>query len=243
MFAMKPRIGLTTTPTVHEDRFVEALERAYVAAVVAAGAVPFVLPVLDPDDAETAISCLDGLLLTGGGDLDPALYSCPRSPAVGEVDVHRDAWEIALFRAGLARRLPMLGICRGAQVMNVALGGSLVQHLPDISELEHCDRQHCTTPVHTVDVLDESRLRSIVGRDVVGVNSLHHQAVSNLGTGLAAVAWAEDGIVEAVEGVDGLPVVGVQWHPELLPHEPGHAELFRWLIREATEVCPTVTAA
>ena len=240
---MPPRIGLTTCPTVLDGRVVESLERAYVAAVVRAGAVPYVLPVLDPAAAGDALAGLDGLLLTGGGDVDPAWYGCAPSPHLGAVDAAHDAWEIALVRAGLAAQLPMLGICRGAQVMNVALGGTLMQHLPDISPLAHCVKDQSGSLVHGVRVDEASRLRSVLGAGALGVNSLHHQAVAEVGTGLAAVAWADDGVVEAVEGTGASRLLGVQWHPELLPDGAAHRALFDWLCDEAAQVRPAAVLA
>lgn len=218
----------------------EALERAYIAAIVNAGAVPFVIPVLDPADAEAATSCLDGLLLTGGGDVDPAWYCRMPSPHLHEVDVWRDAWEFALIEAAVVRGIPMLGICRGCQILNVAFGGTLVQHLPEVTTLRHCDRQRAGKAVHSVAVEGGSLLRQIVGGDGLGVNSLHHQAVADVGKGLAVVGRAEDGTVEAVEGTGDIRAVGVQWHPELLTHESGHAELFQWLVTSASVGAPLV---
>lgn len=231
-----PRIGLTTTPSVLEDRPVEALDRPYVDAVAAAGGVPLLLPVLDPGRAATVVEGLDGLLLSGGGDVDPAWYGCVASPHVRKVQAERDGWEMALLRAALARGLPVLGICRGAQLLNVAAGGSLVQHLPDVSDLAHCVDDRCNEEVHDVRIEAGSRLHTVVGSDGFGVNSLHHQAVSRLGHGLVAVAWADDGTVEAIEGITPVRMLGVQWHPELLTDRPGHRALFEWLCAEAATI-------
>jgi gamma-glutamyl-gamma-aminobutyrate hydrolase PuuD len=230
---MKPRIGITTTPSVAEDRLLEALDRANVTGVVQAGGMPLVLPMLDPSEAEAAVSCLDGLLFSGGGDVDPASYGSLPLPEVQGIDVGRDAWELALVRAALAQGVPVLGICRGAQVINVAAGGTLVQHLPLVTDLVHCRRDQPAAPVHAVRVLEGSTLHRATGLDLLGVNSLHHQAVGAVGAGLRPVGWAEDGTIEAVEAVDGSRVLGVQWHPELLPAEPGHAALFDWLVEQA----------
>jgi len=232
---MRPRIGLTTSPGTHDDRLVEMLDRAYVAAIVAAGAVPLILPVLDPAEADEVVSGLDGIVLTGGGDVDPLWYCAPPSPHLHQVDAQRDAWELALAGAAEGRGLPVLGICRGAQVLNVAMGGTLLQHLPELTELRHCDKERWGAPVHGVQVREASTLFEIVGNGELGVNSLHHQAVREVAPGLAAVAWADDGIIEAVEGADGSPVLGVQWHPELLVDEAGHPEVFQWLVREADD--------
>lgn len=231
--AIKPRIGITTTPRVQEDRLLEELDRANVTAVVEAGGMPFVLPILDPAEANAAVSCLDGLLFSGGGDVDPVWYGALPAAQVQGVDRGRDAWELALYRAGLARGLPMLGICRGSQIINVAAGGTLIQHLPDVTELDHARKDQCSTPVHTARVLEATRLYTVTGLDVLGVNSMHHQAVGAVGGGLAVAAWADDGTVEAIEGLAGQRVLGVQWHPESILGEPGQAALFEWLVREA----------
>jgi putative glutamine amidotransferase len=232
--AMKPRIGITTTPRLHEDRFLEALDRTFVTAVIRSGAVPFILPVLEPEDARAALTCLDGVLFTGGGDVDPARYGAEPSPEVDGVDPTRDAFELALVEAAVELDLPILGVCRGAQVMNVARGGSLIQHLPDVTDQSHRERERWAETVHPVRIEQDSRLLQVLQQDLIGVNTLHHQAVDRLGSGLRAVGWAGDGTVEAIEGVDGLRILGVQWHPELLLNEPGHPALFSWLAAEAT---------
>ena len=229
-----PRIGLTSCPGVFEDRLVATIERAYTAAIVHAGGIPLYLPMLDPLQADAVASVLDGILFTGGGDVDPTWYGRSPSPNLGKVDAEQDSWEMALVRAGLAHDLPMLGICRGAQVMNVALGGTLVQHLPDITSLEHCVKERCSTPVHDVVVDEASRLRAILGVGDLGVNSLHHQAVEELGEGLVPVAWAEDGTLEAIESSGTRRMIGVQWHPELMVQDPCHGALFSWLAEEAS---------
>lgn len=230
---MKPRIGLTTSPSLHDSRFVEALERAYVTSVVRAGGIPFLLPVLDPAEVATVAESLDGIFFAGGGDLDPAHYGAPESSHAAGVDAGRDAYEMALARHGVERGLPMLGICRGCQVLNVAMGGTLVPHLPEVTDQEHCLRERFAEAVHTVDVVPGSRLHAATRLARIGVNSLHHQAVDRVGDGLVVAARADDGVIEAVEGTGTRQVLGVQWHPELLPAEPGHAELFGWLVEQA----------
>jgi putative glutamine amidotransferase len=238
---VKPRIGITTSPTVHEDRFLEALDRAYVTAVIRAGAVPLVLPVFSgaTGELEDVVTCLDGLLLSGGGDIDPARYGGTSRPEVKGVDAERDTFELELARAAVRAGLPMLGICRGSQLLNVAMGGTLVEDLADVTELPHCQRERWAETVHEVQTLEGSRLQTVVGAGVLGVNSLHHQAVDVVGTGLRACAWADDGVIEAVEGVGPLRLLGVQWHPELLPTEAGHPALFDWLADEAARRRPS----
>ncbi len=247
---MKPRIGVTTAPLFHEDRFLESIERAFVRAVIRAGGTPFLLPVLDASDAPEVLSCLDGLLLTGGGDIHPSRYGQPARPEVKGVDPGRDAYELALAEAGWTRGLPMLGVCRGAQVLNVALGGDLEQHLParagtDPSpdgRLDHCQKDRFAEVVHDVAVRRRSRLAGIVGSGRLGVNSLHHQAAASVAPGLRVSARATDGTVEAIESEPGSgagPVLGVQWHPELLDGAE-HLALFAWLVEESTVAVPTL---
>ncbi len=244
---MKPRIGITVSLRIHEDRAVEALERAYVDAVVRAGGIPLVLPSCDPADAPAVAEGLDGLLLSGGGDVDPTFYGAPPSPEVRAVEPERDAWELALVRRAAQTGLPVLGTCRGAQVLNVGMGGTLVAHLPALTTSEHCQRDRWSEVVHDVTIQTASSLRAVLGVDVIGVNSLHHQAVDQVGTGLRAVGWSDDGVIEAVEGLGTAPLLGVQWHPELLPHVEGHPALFAWLVAEAvryraTTLVPTPSA-
>ena len=239
---MKPRIGITVSLTIHEDRAVEALERAYVDAVVRAGGVPLVLPACDPAEIEGAAGCLDGILLSGGGDVDPLLYGGEASAEIAGVEPARDAWEVALVGHALKVGLPVLGTCRGAQVLNVAMGGTLVTHLPTVSSRQHCLRERWAEVVHDVAVQQASTLHTVVGADVVGVNSLHHQAVDQVGTGLRAVAWSDDGVIEAVEGIGEAPLLGVQWHPELLPQLEAHTALFAWLVGEAGRYRAVVAA-
>jgi putative glutamine amidotransferase len=230
---MKPRVGVSTTPAVHEDRLVEEINRSYLRGVIDAGAVPLVVPVLDPADVDVALDGLDGLLLSGGGDIDPTRYGQLPSEHVDGVDHARDAWELALVEAALARDLPLLGICRGAQVLNVARGGSLVQHLPDITSQAHREADRFADEIHRVDLTPDSVVARTMGRTSTRVNTLHHQAVDSVGAGLRVVGYGDDGTVEAIEAVDGTRAIAVQWHPELLPHLPGNHELFAWLVHEA----------
>jgi putative glutamine amidotransferase len=233
---MAVRIGITATSNVIDGRPVEELTRAYVSSVVRAGGMPLMLPVLDPELAPAMVEGIDGLLLSGGGDIEPIRYGEPAAPEVDGVDRARDAWELALVAAAIERSVPVLGICRGAQVLNVAAGGTLVQHLPDHTEQVHRDRERYGEVVHGVRITRGSRLARAMGRARVGVNTLHHQAVDQVGLGLEAVAWGPDGFVEAVESVAHARLLGVQWHPELLADVPGHPELFRWLVDEAAAV-------
>lgn len=239
-----PLIAVTTSVTPDDDpgsRPPEAhLNRAYVMAVQQAGGVPVLLPAyLDPPALQALWVRLDGLLLTGGGDVDPERFGQQRHPRTEAVSEARDTLEIEATRRALREGLPVLAICRGAQVLNVALGGSLHQHVPDAyptSPINHAQREPRQQTTHEVKVMVEgTRVGAILGGGELEVNSFHHQAIDRLGGGLRDVAWAPDGVIEAVEAEDARGfVVGVQWHPEeLVDHDPAARSLFRALITAA----------
>lgn len=229
---MKPRIGITSAPVVSDERRFERVNRWYVEAVARAGGLPLILPTLAPALAPSMLEGLDGLVLIGGGDVSPSFYGEEPAAETYGVDPARDEWELALI-ASRDPAFPVLGVCRGAQLLNVAAGGSLIQHLPTVTAEPHRLRERDCEEVHRVSLEPTSRLAAILGRTVVGVNSVHHQAIRRVGSGYRAVAWAADGIVEAIERVDGSPVVAVQWHPESLIDLAPHGELFLWLTRTA----------
>ena len=198
----------------------------YVKAVHAAGGIPVVVPVMEPSDAVSLVQRFDAIVITGGTDVDPARYGAERDPCTWEPDAARDAAEIAVARAAVAADRPLLAVCRGAQVLNVALGGTLIQHVD-----HHMERDRYNLDVHEVRVEPQSTLRGIVGADRIGTNTLHHQALDRLGPSVRAVAWAPDGTVEAIEVEGAKRVLGVQWHPELMRHRPEHLALFAALAR------------
>lgn len=194
---------------------------AYTDAVRAAGLRPYILPLLAPGDADALLEGMAGLLLTGGEDVAPAHYGATAHPALGEVHPERDAFELALVRAARARGLPTLAICRGVQILNVALGGTLVQDLPSewTGDVAHDGAWERHERVHPVRVAEGSRLAAALGAMELRVNSMHHQALAALAPGLTAVVHAPDGVVEGVEwGDDDWWMLGVQWHPEELVH-------------------------
>ena len=200
-----PRMSTDPEPTVAQSKYMESLARA--------GAGMRWVELNDPEQAvQDALTC-DGLLLPGGGDMDPKFYGQARIPACGEPNLLRDAAEPLLLRAFLAADKPVLGICRGIQVMNAALGGDLYQ---DIKPFEHLPHNDHWAKVHTVTVRRGTLLSRILGQDTVLVNSQHHQAVDRVAPGFTLAALSEDGIVEAIEKPDARFCLGVQWHPEWL---------------------------
>jgi len=232
-----PMIGLTAYPRmvdiVPERTLLHTASRTYVESVVRAGGVPVVLPVVDPSLAAEVVGRIDGLILTGGGDVDPAAYGEAAADQTDNVDLARDAWEAACLQAALDRRLPVLAICRGVQVLNVTLGGGLVQDVPTATGVRHGWAGRAGELVHAVRLEPGSRLAGLLDGTEIGANSLHHQAVGRLGRGVRAVGWAPDGTVEAVEVDDRPEVVAVQWHPELLPADEQQQRLFRDLVGRA----------
>ncbi|MBI4638698.1 MAG: gamma-glutamyl-gamma-aminobutyrate hydrolase family protein [Candidatus Rokubacteria bacterium] len=234
-----PLIGVTTSVTVDEYPERAYVNTAYLAAVQQAGGIPVLLPPqLDARSRAALWERLDGLLLTGGGDVHPDRFGEARHPAVSLVSEARDALEIDLTAQALASGLPLLAICRGVQVLNVALGGSLYQDITSEpgSTIVHTQTEPRDRPTHLVKVMGEgTRLGAIAGVAELPVNSFHHQALKRLGRGLRDVAWAPDGIVEGVELPEAKGfVVGVQWHPEeLVGHDAAARNLFEALVAAA----------
>jgi putative glutamine amidotransferase len=216
---VRPLIGLTTTlrPDTHATQLA-GIRRTYIQAVLDAGGAPVLIPPASVDVLRTIFARLDGLLLPGGVDVDSAEFGESPHPKVGTVEVERDKLELPLCRWALAEGKPVLGICRGIQVMNVAAGGTLYQDVP---------AQYTTTIAHATDTAlprgflahdvllqADTRLAMLVGRDPLMVNSWHHQAIKAVGRGLVVSARARDGIIEAVEAPEHRFAVGVQFHPE-----------------------------
>jgi putative glutamine amidotransferase len=231
--ASRPLIGVTTYGRDAEGRY--ALPVEYVQAVRRAGGVPVLLPPGE-SDVEEVVALVDGLVLAGGGDLDPASYGRERHPATERVDPERDAFELALVQALVARRVPLLGICRGCQVVNVALGGTLHQHLPDVvgEALAHWGPREAPLPRHPVQVEPASCLARTLGETRAEPVSWHHQAPDRVAPGLRVVARAEDGTIEALELPAHPWLLAVQWHPELsAAEEESQQRLFDGLVGAA----------
>ncbi len=215
----------------------------YVEALRKAGALPWLIPLVphDPDTMQAIFDKLDGVFLTGGVDVDPACYGETKTALCGTTDPDRDAVELLLLRHAMAKHLPVLAVCRGIQIVNVALGGTLYQ---DVSAQVPAAMKHDYFPTavspsraylaHDVLFQTGSRLGDIVGGPVAAVNSMHHQAIKDLAHGLKPTAHAPDGIIEGVEGTNGQYLIAVQWHPEELAEtQPGMKRLFSSFVSAA----------
>ena len=250
--SVRPLIAVTTSelrrpedvvarPQGEPPKLEVALATLYPEAIERAGGVPVIVPLLRPEAIAALLDRVDGICLPGGPDLQPSAYGEEPHPELGPTEPRVDAVELALVRAADRRNLPILGICRGMQLLNVARGGTLHQHLPDVvgDQLEHRQPEHGSVTTHRVDTAPHSRLRAILGGPSLQVNSFHHQAVRTLGDDLTATAWAVDGTIEAIEEPGERLVLGVQWHAEgLQAHDP----LFELLIAAAAGADVAVTA-
>ena len=211
-----------------------AVPSPYLECLRLAGARPLLLSAPEKGTAEESLQPFDGLVLIGGGDVDPSRYGQAQHPDVYDVEAERDALEIDLLLEADRRGMPVLGICRGLQVVNVAFGGTLHQHLPDVPALD----RHRAPPkglMHEVKVDESSRLHAACGQSAMEASSWHHQGIDRLGEGLVAVAWSGDGLVEAIERTEGW-VVAVQWHPEeTAATDPAQQALFEAFARQASD--------
>lgn len=233
-----PLIGVSTNQNLDKLPAIHTLSERYIRSIVRAGGIPVMLPSTLPDEQlDGLFARLDGILFTGGGDIDTELYHGIPHPRVYEVDPDRDRVEINLVRRSVEQGKPFMGICRGIQVINVALGGSLFS---DIGAFLPGALRHDWYPdiprdylAHSVKVQSGSKLAHILGWTEGGVNSLHHQGIERTADVLTPVAWAPDGLVEAVE-LAGHPFgIGLQWHPECLPDLPEMCALFDHFIQAA----------
>ncbi len=213
---MKPLIGITTYAQPARwgvwDLPAALIPLDYVDAVERAGGRPMLVPPSE-DGVEETLDALDGIVFSGGADVDPAHYGADAHPETDVPQTRRDAGELALLRAALERDMPTLAICRGVQLLNVARGGDLVQHLPETVGTDDHRQIPGEFAVHPVEIKDGSRLASIVGARS-DVTSHHHQSLGRVGEGLVEIAWAADGTLEAVEDPSLRFALGVQWHPE-----------------------------
>jgi putative glutamine amidotransferase len=253
---MRPLIGLTTSeirhpapgeliPHADAGREEVVLGSGYFRALADGGGAPVVMPPLDPDLAPSFLAGLAGVCLSGGPDVDPGAYGADPHPELGETQPHVDRFELAVVHEAERLGMPLLAICRGAQVLNVAHGGDLFQHLPD--EVGDAVRHHRGDPEdpvawHEVEVAPDSMLARVVGAGRIDVNSFHHQAPRRVGAGLEVVARAPDGVVEAVEVPGAAFELGVQWHPEAIADRPEQAALFRAFVDAARRYAPSTSS-
>ena len=229
---MKPIIGINCDYKEEGKQPYSFTNRDYSEAVIAAGGIPFLLPIIkDKNDVEFLLKKIDGLLLTGGNDVPPQRYGEERHEKTVCVHPDKDISDITLVGTAIQMKKPILAICYGAQLVNVALGGSLIQDIP--SEVKtpiiHKDSKN-ERYTHTVTIRKDSLLYTIVGIYRLETNSTHHQAIKRLDDGLKDAAHTEDGIIEAVEWRDYPFLLGVQWHPERMMDSPHHLALFKALI-------------
>ncbi|HZW05132.1 MAG TPA: gamma-glutamyl-gamma-aminobutyrate hydrolase family protein [Anaerolineaceae bacterium] len=234
-----PLIGITAYQKLNESgQTIHALSDAYVQAVLRAGGLPVLLPPCIPADRVSALlQGLDAVVFSGGADIDPARFNGTPHPNVYDIDLERDELEICLVQRAAEQNVPFLGICRGIQVVNVALGGTLFTDIADQLPGAHkhdyypgYGRDHLA---HTVQVQPGSRLAALVGENETGVNSLHHQGIERLAADLRATAFAPDGLVEGVELPGHRFGLGVQWHPESIPAAPASQAIFQALVEAA----------
>jgi len=233
-----PVIGLTALRSPDQTSYHHTLTGPYVRCITAVGGYPIVLPAI-VDRCEEALDMVDGLMLIGGGDIEGRHLGAVNHPRAKFFNSLRDEFELALIKLAAQRKMPMLGICRGMQMMNIALGGSLYQDINDEqgTDFDHQQEKTPDLPVHAVSIASESCLASILGTTSVSVNSVHHQAIKDVSPRLKAVAWAPDGVIEAAEscGDQGF-MLGVQWHPERMAEkQPEQLRLFERLVRAAEQ--------
>jgi len=240
MGIFRPVIGIPVNVLVEKSGAFPGLERAFVnqdyfKSVQRAGGVPVALPLAaEGEDLQAQLSLLDGLLFPGGADLGPLAYG--EEPERGLEDVYpdMDAHQLALARLGLEQGMPMLGICRGMQILNVAFGGTLHQDLNRLPEstVQHVQKSQRHAISHTVDLVEGTRLSSRFASTALGTNSFHHQAVKALAPGLRVNARARDGVIEGFEENDGTFLLGVQWHPEaMVEKHPPMLGIFQELVQ------------
>ncbi len=242
----RPLIGVTTSevrvpehvdpaPQADPPRREIALGLSYLHAIERAGGLPVILPPLALDAVEPFLEQLAGIVLSGGPDLDPINYGGQHHPELGPVAPDMDSFELAVTNYADAHDMPLLAICRGAQTLNVARGGTLYQHLPESFDgrIEHRQRDPGDQATHSVEVAPGSLLARALGTDHLEVNSFHHQAAKRLGRGLRAVAWSPDGVIEGIEDPEREFVLGVQWHAEGILGRAEQAALFATFIDTA----------
>jgi len=238
---MKPIIGISGGHLIDSGGRFPGYKRAYVnddyvQSVVKAGGIPYIIPVVDDEAViEQQIQQLDGLILSGGDDVSPLLYGEEPLTKLGPTSPERDAFDKLLIKYAIVQKKPILAICRGVQILNVAFGGSLYQDLSykEEANIRHDQYSRTDMPTHTVIIHEDSKLFAILGHSAL-VNSFHHQAIKRVAEGFKVTATARDGVIEAIEKEGEDYVVGVQWHPEMMAAKtPAMLALFRNFVEEA----------
>lgn len=232
----KPLIGISASTVTKSNNGAGV---TYIQSIIRGGGIPCIIPVTsDFAILDDMLSGLDGILFTGGEDFDPAFYGEARHEFLGEVNDDRDIYDIALFRMAILRNLPILGICRGLQLINVGLGGTLIQDIPSQRDtvILHGQYEDSTKPAHNISIVHGSILEQLLGTSFTGVNSRHHQAIKDVAPGMKITAWCpEDSIPEAFESDDG-NILGVQFHPEIFTYYNNDScmlQVFKYLIKKA----------
>lgn len=244
---MRPRVLITTSGswrTASLHRIDTLTGRNYSDALLAVGLLPMMVASLGPEWVDELLEGVDGVVFSGGADIDPAHFDQAPHPELAKVDPVRDDFELALYRAARAKHLPILGICRGIQLAVVAEGGSVHQHLPAVAGMHQHDQANLDgDPAHRVNLAGGSALARAFGSERVRVNSYHHQGPDRVPSSLRTVASADDGLVEAVEARSGAFLLAVQWHPEMsFERHPEQLAPFR-AFAEALQAKPATPAA
>lgn len=236
MSNMGPLIGITAAYENDAGRFF--LREAYVKAIERAGGIPIILPCAQGDNLRSLVDKMDGFLFSGGSDVDPFFFGEEPLPGNGEITPERDVFELGLAMEVLRSNKPVLAICRGAQVINIAAGGTIYQDIATQVDkpLKHSQEAPRWHPTHFMEVVQGTRLADMLQVRSVRVNSMHHQAVAGVAPGFVVSAWASDGVIEAIESTGPGYVVGVQCHPEYLwEQNEGFANLFKSFVQEANK--------
>lgn len=241
--SLKPIIGVTGNQLLQLSSAFDGTSVAYtpqffIDGLQNVGASPLIMPIGDEDHAKQYVSLIDGLLLTGGYDVNPKLYNEAPHPALQAIFPKRDTFELALIDAAIEKGIPIFAVCRGMQLLNVHFGGSLYQDLPTQvpNIMQHVQKTPFDIPVHAIEVEKDSYLYSITGDELM-VNTFHHQAIKELASEFKSVAKSSDGLIEAIESVDSnKDILGVQWHPEIMmANDETNKELFADFVRKAAK--------
>jgi len=219
----KPIIGINSSRVIkHETPYshsvIESLSNDYVESVIKAGGIPIILPILcDEESIRRQLQLLDGVILSGGVDINPLVYNEEPSPKLGYIFPDKDTFDLLIVKIACELNKPILAICRGHQILNIAFGGTLYQDLSDMEDcyIKHQQQTKDGAATHTIDITPNSILHSILGSSIV-TNTFHHQAIKDLAPGFKVTAYSKDNVIEAIEKCDKKFVVGVQFHPEIM---------------------------